>query len=314
MDRENEKRKLERLEITNAKKEKIKEKARIRKLKQEIEEKGERLPDNVKNQIDREEKLERRLELKEIKESMWKLRHKEKKYNIKSQNLEKLDEIEDLEKKLDKINSIVEKMRIEEEMAEKEKKEKLEKIEKEREKRKKEKLSKELEKVERKKKAEMLGKRWEMLRWLTEFLKENQDKWELERLDREKEHRKKLETWEKAKRFEKIEILKRKWTEKVVEDPPKNPPSHPPEEEMVPQTQRSPSTSPSTEHERPNQTTKCPVHNTSTTVYGVDDPTLYIPVQEGGLGEVYRVGLKNLAPPPSPQRFPVMGERVKRED
>ena len=81
MERENEKRKLERLEVANAKKEKVREKARIRKLKKEIEEKGGMLPDIVKNQLDREERLERRMELKEIKESMWKLRHKEKKYN-----------------------------------------------------------------------------------------------------------------------------------------------------------------------------------------------------------------------------------------
>ena len=43
---------------------------------------------------------------------------------------------------------------------------------------------------------------------------------------------------------------------------------------------------------RPNQTT-------TETETGVDDPTMH-PVHAGGLGEVYRVGLKNLAPPPLP--------------
>ena len=56
MERENEKRKLERLEIAGAKKEKVKEKAKIRKLRKEIEDKGGMLPDNVKSQLDREEK------------------------------------------------------------------------------------------------------------------------------------------------------------------------------------------------------------------------------------------------------------------
>merc|ERR1712208_161262 len=117
VERENERRKLERLEIANSKKEKVREKARIRKLKKEIEEKGGELPENMRNQIVREEKRERRQELKETKESMWKLRHKEKKYDKKSNKLEKLNEIEDLEKKLDKLNSLVEKMRLEEEKA-----------------------------------------------------------------------------------------------------------------------------------------------------------------------------------------------------
>ena len=57
-----------------------------------------------------------------------------------------------------------------------------------------------------------------MLRWLTHFLKENHEKWEKERIERYVESRKKIEEWEKAKRFEKITILKRKWSEeKVVE-------------------------------------------------------------------------------------------------
>ena len=47
-----------------------------------------------------------------------------------------------------------------------------------------------------------------MLRWLTEFLKENQEKWEIEKKARELENSKKLEEWEKAKRFEKIKKLK----------------------------------------------------------------------------------------------------------
>ena len=56
-----------------------------------------------------------------------------------------------------------------------------------------------------------------MLRWLTHFLKENHEKWEKERIERYVESRKKVEEWEKAKRFEKIAILKRKWSEEKVE-------------------------------------------------------------------------------------------------
>merc|ERR1712208_16627 len=102
------------------------------------------------------------------------LRHKEKKYQRKSEET----------KKLEKINQIIEKMREDEAKAEAERKSRLEELEKTKAKKKAEKLKKEMEKKVRLEKQKMLGRRWEMLRWLTSFLKENQEVWEENRIKR----------------------------------------------------------------------------------------------------------------------------------
>ena len=57
----------------------------------------------------------------------------------------------------------------------------------------------------------MLGKHWGMFRWVTQFLNENQEKWEQERKEREEKIKEEIKEWEKAKRFEKIERIKRLW-------------------------------------------------------------------------------------------------------
>ena len=57
----------------------------------------------------------------------------------------------------------------------------------------------------------MLGLRWGMLRWITQYIKENEEKWEEELNEKLEKERKELEEWNKAKRFEKIEKLKEKW-------------------------------------------------------------------------------------------------------
>merc|ERR1711942_643448 len=86
-----------------------------------------------------------------------------------------------LEEKLNKINAIVEEIKREEERAKIEKEKREKEIEEEKKKAKANKLKKESEKIEKLKRAELLGKHWEMLRWLTHFLKENHEKWEKER-------------------------------------------------------------------------------------------------------------------------------------
>ena len=99
LEREAEIKKKERLQIANAKKENIREKVRIRTLEKEIEKAKGDLPEEVRKEIEREDVRKRRLELKEMKESLWKLRHKERKYQQKSEKTKVLDEIEDLEEK-----------------------------------------------------------------------------------------------------------------------------------------------------------------------------------------------------------------------
>ena len=53
-----------------------------------------------------------------------------------------------------------------------------------------------------------------MLEWITNFLKENEEAWEIERNEKIKEANKEIREWEKLKRFEKIELLRKKWKEK----------------------------------------------------------------------------------------------------
>ena len=60
----------------------------------------------------------------------------------------------------------------------------------------------------------MINKRWDMLDWITDFMKENEEAWELERKEKIKEANRELREWEKLKRFEKIELLRKKWKEK----------------------------------------------------------------------------------------------------
>ena len=180
-EREIEKKKLERLQLANTKKENLKNKIEKRKLEEDIEMEKKKLPINVRKEIERKESREKRLEIQETKKSLWQLRHKSKKYEVKSKRVEKLDEIEDLKEKLKEIKNVVEKIRDEEKQVENQRKERVEKIEKEKEKKKAEKLRKEAQRKEKLEKAKLLGKRWEMLRWLTRFLKENQKSWEIEK-------------------------------------------------------------------------------------------------------------------------------------
>ena len=58
----------------------------------------------------------------------------------------------------------------------------------------------------------MASQHWEMLRWITGYIQDNQEKWEKKKLEDEKKINKDLEEWEKMKRFEKISKLRKKWT------------------------------------------------------------------------------------------------------
>ena len=50
-----------------------------------------------------------------------------------------------------------------------------------------------------------------MMKWVTEYIKINQEKWDIERERKEAEVRKEIEAWEKMKRKEKIKLLQKKW-------------------------------------------------------------------------------------------------------
>ena len=61
--------------------------------------------------------------------------------------------------------------------------------------------------LEMKKKKES---RWEMTRWCHSFLEENASQWEIEKIKRIEDRKRKIEDWERKTRFEKIKILKEK--------------------------------------------------------------------------------------------------------
>ena len=80
------------------------------------------------------------------------------------------------------------------------------------------KYKKQNELIERKEKIKQLSQHWAMLRWVTEFIHENQEKWDKERVEKEKEASEELEKWNKYRRFEKISKLKEKWEKKLTSE------------------------------------------------------------------------------------------------
>ena len=67
---------------------------------------------------------------------------------------------------------------------------------------------------DRKEKLEIekrVANHWAMINWVTNFIKENEEEWDLVRASKLKEANRELEEWKKLKRLEKIKLLQRKW-------------------------------------------------------------------------------------------------------
>ena len=77
-----------------------------------------------------------------------------------------------------------------------------------------EKISREQKRKEKIEKQRQLQERWALLRWTTEFINENSDKWEQEKKIREQEREQVIRDWEKRTRHEKIRLLREKFWEK----------------------------------------------------------------------------------------------------
>ena len=63
-----------------------------------------------------------------------------------------------------------------------------------------------------------MQQRWEMLRWVSQYIEQNQESWERGEREREIERKKKVSEWEKMKRFEKIEYLRKRDREEKKEE------------------------------------------------------------------------------------------------
>ena len=61
----------------------------------------------------------------------------------------------------------------------------------------------------------MLEMRWEMAKWITSYINENEEKWGKEKQDREKRNKNWIEKWAKKTRLEKIKEIKERELEKV---------------------------------------------------------------------------------------------------
>ena len=213
IERETEEKRKWRLQIARKQQEDTRKRIKEKKLQEEITESLKKLPDKERKELLQEEKRKRNLEIAETKRNLWKLRAKEKKYEKNNAEIEQLDKVKGLEDKLEKIKNILSLLHEEELKRIQEKAEAQEKITKEWRKKVVEKERKENERKDRLKKQEMLSKRWGMLRWVTNYINENQEDWYLSRILQEEETRLELENFKKLKRFEKIEYLKKKWSE-----------------------------------------------------------------------------------------------------
>ena len=71
-------------------------------------------------------------------------------------------------------------------------------------------------------KQKLLTEKWALYRWITEYIDENNERWDRERTDRKETEEKRIAEWEKKNRFEKIRELKRKLREKKTTEMPEN--------------------------------------------------------------------------------------------
>ena len=214
LEREIEQKKRERLAEARQKQENIKRKVQERKLRENIENRLGELPIRERQRIQIEDKRQRDKEIQETKKSLWKLRGKEKKYERKTEKTEQLERISTMEEKLILIEETIEKIKEEEKKQTEEKKRLDEKLLKEWRKKVRDKEKKEIEKQNRLRKQETASQRWSMLRWITNFISENSDRWEEIQEEKELIACQELYEWDKKKRLEKIDKIKQEMREK----------------------------------------------------------------------------------------------------
>ena len=121
---------------------------------------------------------------------------------------EKKKKLEEIEKILEKIKEeeTQRKLAIEKEIEERRKAK--EKMRNEKEKREEERRREKVRRKERLATHQRLQNAWETLRWITAFIEENAEVWEIEKMEREEERRRKVLEWEKSQRIEKIAFLR----------------------------------------------------------------------------------------------------------
>ena len=201
-------RELEKARLLRIERARIKTKnAKLNQLRKNVLIGEQKLPENEREKINSDEKKNRRLDLQQTKRDLWKLRKKEKKPEITPT----LQEIRTLAKKAEKIVEIleIEKKKIEEEKRKAEREKEIKK-------------TRAQQKEKRLEKQRLLTERWALYRWVTEYIDENTERWEKEKIIRKESEEKRIAEWDKRNRFEKIRELKRKLGEKKITKPPEN--------------------------------------------------------------------------------------------
>ena len=211
LERDAENKKKERLQEANAKQEKLRNRIKERTLKEEIEKGLKNLPEKERKRIEKEEEKERKIDIANTKKTLWKLRTKEKNLVRTSEQEKTIENLENLQEKLTTIEELLKNIDEEKKKVAEETKKEKEKIEKEWREKVRKKYEKEAEKNEKLRKASELSGKWALLKWVTNYINNNQEKWEKEKEEKEKTAKKELEEWKKMKRLEKIKHLKKKW-------------------------------------------------------------------------------------------------------
>ena len=162
--------------------------AKIKHIEKSIEIGMEKIPKLEKERLELEEKKKRKLELQQTKQDLWKLRKQEKK---QVQNAE-TTKIKEMSKKLEVLKEILEQ---EKEKAKEQVKEQARKAKK---------------KENDLKVAAEKSKKWAMIRWVNDYIEENQEKWDNDDLIRT------LDKYEHEKET-RLEIIRNK--KRKLEDP-----------------------------------------------------------------------------------------------
>ena len=210
-DRELDEKKKERLAIARTKQEKVREKVKLRKLEKEISDGMKKLPTKERNRIEIEEKRKRELEIKETRKNLWKWRGKANKLEKKNDKIDEIEKVNKMEEKLEVINKILKEIEDEKEQNRAKEREKQSKKTAEWRKKVREKDRKENERKEKLEKERKIANSWTMISWITKFIEDHEEEWNLQREKKIEAANKELEEWNKLKRLEKIKVLQAKW-------------------------------------------------------------------------------------------------------
>ena len=156
--------------------------AKLEELRKNVRKGMERLPEIERQKIEKEENKRKNAELHAIKKDLWTLKRYENK-EIQNESTKRLKEIRDLGDKAKKIKEVLDDLR---------KKREQEKAIREREQERREQYRKDkaMKEQRRKEKIELekkIQERWALMKWTTEYIDENNPRWEKERVQREQE-------------------------------------------------------------------------------------------------------------------------------